>query len=153
VRGGELEDDIFRRDFTFNALARTLSGELVDLVGGQEDLQNRVVRVVGKGNPDDDAVNKLLADSIRTFRALRFAVRFDATLHPSIVKAFDHPDLAAKVASLNDDSKRKELNKLFSFDSFAAIQAVAKLPDALQKALFSSGKLWLKPTTEKVKGH
>src|SRR5665648_126570 len=47
---GSLEEDVKRRDFTINALAMDRYGQIIDFVGGQEDLSNRIIRCVG--NPD-----------------------------------------------------------------------------------------------------
>jgi putative nucleotidyltransferase with HDIG domain len=63
--GLSIEDDMRRRDFTVNAMARRLStGELVDPCGGVEDLRNRVLRTVGP--------NSFAEDPLRIVRGLRF---------------------------------------------------------------------------------
>jgi tRNA nucleotidyltransferase (CCA-adding enzyme) len=59
-----IEDDMGRRDFTVNAMARRLeTGELVDPHGGQEDLRNRVLRTVGP--------RSFAEDPLRLVRGLR----------------------------------------------------------------------------------
>ncbi len=62
-----------RRDFTWNALAITSSGELLDFFGGVEDLRNGLVRHIS------DAFGE---DPLRVLRAVRFAARFDMRLAP-----------------------------------------------------------------------
>ena len=62
-----LAEDLRRRDFTVNAMAMDLEGKLVDLYGGQEDLQNGVLRAVGK------AEDRFEEDALRILRGLRFA--------------------------------------------------------------------------------
>jgi tRNA nucleotidyltransferase (CCA-adding enzyme) len=60
-----VEEDLARRDFTINAMARRLSdGELVDPYGGREDLENRVLRTVSR--------NSFAEDPLRIVRGLRF---------------------------------------------------------------------------------
>src|SRR3954471_18056848 len=60
-----VEDDMRRRDFTVNAMARRLStGELVDPVGGREDLERGVLRTVSP--------TSFAEDPLRLVRALRF---------------------------------------------------------------------------------
>jgi tRNA nucleotidyltransferase (CCA-adding enzyme) len=60
-----VEDDMRRRDFTVNAMARRLStGEIVDPVGGQEDLRNGVLKTV--------SANSFAEDPLRLVRGLRF---------------------------------------------------------------------------------
>jgi len=60
----ELPEDLKRRDFTINAMAMTLDGELLDPLGGEKDLESRVLRTCGATSLSDDAA--------RIFRALRF---------------------------------------------------------------------------------
>jgi len=66
-----IEADLGRRDFTINALAKDSDGNIVDLFGGQEDLQNKIIRAVG--NPND----RFREDPLRMLRAVQFATRFD----------------------------------------------------------------------------
>lgn len=61
----QLADDLVRRDFSVNALAMTLDGEVVDLFNGQDDLEHRSLRVCSSQSFHDDP--------IRIFRAFRFA--------------------------------------------------------------------------------
>ena len=69
-----LREDLSRRDFTVNAMARSPETGLVDLFGGEEDLNNRVIRCVG--NPD----TRFGEDALRILRALRFAAQLGFTL-------------------------------------------------------------------------
>lgn len=62
-----LREDLRRRDFTINAMAANLRGELTDPFGGQEDLKNGVLRCVGE--PD----RRFHEDALRMLRGLRFA--------------------------------------------------------------------------------
>ena len=65
-----LEDDMARRDFTVNAIARRLStGELVDPFGGEADLRARVLRAVGE--------RSFAEDPLRIIRGLRFVSELD----------------------------------------------------------------------------
>ena len=62
-----LEEDLARRDFTVNAMALNLRGELRDPFGGQEDLRRRMLRCVGE--PD----RRFQEDALRILRGMRFA--------------------------------------------------------------------------------
>ena len=65
-----VEDDLARRDFTVNAIARRLAdGELVDPYGGQEDLDNRVLRTVSPRSFEEDP--------LRLVRGLRLVSQLD----------------------------------------------------------------------------
>lgn len=77
-----IEDDVNRRDLTFNALFYDIDkGEIVDLVGGIDDIENGVVRMVG------DPIERMDEDPLRILRAFRFATRYRQPLHPSLLEA------------------------------------------------------------------
>lgn len=75
------EFDAQRRDFTINGLFfDPLENRVIDYVGGQEDLERRVIRAIG------DPAARIAEDKLRMLRAIRFAATFDfnleaATLH------------------------------------------------------------------------
>jgi len=72
VERGSLKMDLYRRDFTINALAIDLNpssfGELIDFFGGQRDLKDKMIRVLHGMS--------FIEDPSRIFRALRFEARF-----------------------------------------------------------------------------
>ena len=63
----DLKSDLSRRDFTINALASTPWGNVIDYFGGMQDIEDKVIRCVGK--PDE----RFAEDGLRIMRALRFA--------------------------------------------------------------------------------
>lgn len=63
----KIEDDLGRRDFTFNAMAYNEKRGLVDLFGGMEDIKNKTVKFIG--DPD----KRIMEDGLRILRAFRFA--------------------------------------------------------------------------------
>ena len=62
-----LKEDLKRRDLTINAFAMDQTGEIQDFFGGEEDLDNQVIRAVGK------AEERFNEDALRMMRAVRFA--------------------------------------------------------------------------------
>jgi tRNA nucleotidyltransferase (CCA-adding enzyme) len=76
VEPASLAEDLYRRDFTINAMAIQLNagqvGQLIDCHGGQKDLRNRTIRVLHEKSFEDDPT--------RTFRAVRFEQRFKGRL-------------------------------------------------------------------------
>jgi len=77
-----IDQDVKRRDLTINALFYDIdAGEVVDLVGGIDDLKNGVVKTVG--SPEE----RFGEDRLRILRAIRFAARFGSELEPSVEKA------------------------------------------------------------------
>lgn len=74
-----IDQDVKRRDLTINALFYDIdTQEVVDLVGGIEDLRNGVVRTVGS------AEERFGEDRLRILRAIRFAGRFGSELDPDV---------------------------------------------------------------------
>lgn len=77
-----IEGDVKRRDLTINALFYDIdTQEVVDLVGGVEDLKKGIVRTVGS------AEDRFGEDRLRILRAIRFAGRFGNELDPSVDSA------------------------------------------------------------------
>jgi tRNA nucleotidyltransferase (CCA-adding enzyme) len=78
VEASSIRQDLYRRDFTINALAVRLgvprSGELLDFFGGLLDLQARQIRVLH--------ANSFIEDPTRIYRAVRFAVRLGFEIEP-----------------------------------------------------------------------
>ena len=75
VERSSIKKDLYRRDFTINALAIRLNrqpGELLDYFGGQRDLKNKVIRVLHSLS--------FVEDPTRVFRAIRFEQRFGFTI-------------------------------------------------------------------------
>lgn len=77
----KLEDDLKRRDFTINALAYDLKGQLKDIYGGVSDLKDKVVRTVG--SPDE----RFTEDALRLLRAIRFACQLGFTINTETEKS------------------------------------------------------------------
>lgn len=76
-----------RRDFTINAMMYDpLTGEYIDVYGGQADLQNKIIRVVDP--------RTFIEDSLRVLRAMQFAARFEFTIDPATAKLCRSIDLS-----------------------------------------------------------
>ena len=76
-----LEEDLRRRDFTVNAMAADLAGDLYDPLGGRADLAAGVLRCVGA--PD----RRFDEDALRILRGVRFAAQMGFTIHPDTAAA------------------------------------------------------------------
>jgi tRNA nucleotidyltransferase (CCA-adding enzyme) len=78
VEASSIQQDLYRRDFTINALAARLTepnpGELLDFFGGLMDLRDRQVRVLH--------ANSFIEDPTRIYRAVRFAVKLGFAIEP-----------------------------------------------------------------------
>jgi poly(A) polymerase len=74
---GSFEEDAWRRDFTINALYYNIYDfSVVDYTGGVEDLNARLIRLIG------DPLQRYQEDPVRMLRAIRFAAKLDFTIHP-----------------------------------------------------------------------
>jgi|GEM_PF-3213522 tRNA nucleotidyltransferase/poly(A) polymerase len=103
--GASLEEDLSRRDFTVNALAVTLSGQLVDLFGGQQDLKEKRIRAIG--NPKD----RFTEDALRMLRAIRFASQFSFTIEEGTKEAIRL--LGKDITRLSRERITGELEKIW----------------------------------------
>ncbi len=92
VEASSIRQDLYRRDFTINALALRLtsprSGELLDFFGGLMDLRSRQIRVL---HP-----NSFIEDPTRIYRAVRFAVRLEMNIE-SETEAYIHNAISSGV--------------------------------------------------------
>lgn len=81
VFGGSLEEDLVRRDFTINSMAMDCTGELIDPLGGREDLEKGLLRT-----PLDPA-ETFTEDPLRMLRAFRFACALDLEIEAATFEA------------------------------------------------------------------
>ncbi|GAC1624494.1 MAG: CCA tRNA nucleotidyltransferase [Ktedonobacteraceae bacterium] len=104
--GTKLEDDLLRRDFTINALARDpLNGHIIDLFEGRQDLEAHILRAVGN-EPD----KRFDEDPLRLLRAVRFAAQLDFTIEAETRRSIIRQ--AAKLQKISRERIRDEMNKL-----------------------------------------
>ena len=104
--GDTLADDLLRRDFTINAMARDpLSGQIIDLFGGRQDLEAHILRAVGN-EPD----KRFDEDPLRLLRAVRFAAQLDFAIEPETRASIARQ--APKLQKISRERIRDEMNKL-----------------------------------------
>ncbi len=112
--GCSLKEDVMRRDFTINALAKnTLTGEIVDYVGGLEDLKNKKLRVLH----DESFID----DPTRIIRGLKFSVRFGFELEEHTRK-LQEEYLSAVNYDMSYKRLKKELIETFNLNSQLAFE-------------------------------
>jgi tRNA nucleotidyltransferase (CCA-adding enzyme) len=82
VTPGTLRADLYRRDFTVNAMAVSLRpenyGELTDPYGGRKDLKNKYIRILHN--------NSFVDDATRIWRAIRYEQRLDFQIEPDTLR-------------------------------------------------------------------
>ncbi len=99
--GVTIEQDVLRRDLTYNSLFYDLDKrQIVDLVGGKEDLQSGITRMVG------DPIERFDEDSLRILRAFRFASRYEHPLHHDTEKAIEKRKQLQNIDTETGEMKR-----------------------------------------------
>lgn len=133
-----LMEDLERRDFTMNTMCIDANGQLIDLLGGKEDINDKIIRTVGNANM------KIYEDSLRILRAIRFATTLNFELDEDLKEAIKrHKDL---LRSLSYFRKKEELDKIFSSTNSAyGIRLIKELE--LEEPLELSNLDKLIPTT------
>ena len=101
------EEDVLRRDFTINGLLLDpQTGQVLDYVGGREDIRAGLIRAIG-----EPAV-RFSEDKLRLVRAVRFAARFGYAIEPATFAAIRQR--AAEVRQVSAERLRDELTKLLT---------------------------------------
>ena len=100
-----LEKDLSRRDFTINAIAADINGEVVDPFNGIIDLQAGIIRTVG------DANQRFSEDYLRILRACRFAVKYGFLISESVETAIY--TLASNLNKISKERLYDEFMKIF----------------------------------------
>ena len=120
VRFASPREDALRRDFTINGMFYDPDAdEVIDYVGGREDLAAGLLRTIGE--PDE----RFAEDYLRLVRAVRFAVRLDFRIDPRTADAVKRH--AAKIAAISGERVFDELSKMLSQPS--AAEALTKLAE------------------------
>ena len=168
VEPGSLVDDLGRRDFTMNAIARcAATREVFDPFNGERAIRNGVIECVG--NPTD----RIREDSLRILRAIRFSITKNMRMEDALQEILKRDYLRrqrhgdqylpreteAKASKLLSNVSREristEVGKIFKHDTSSAIQLLGNEdlvhPD-IRNAIFKDD-IWLKATREqKTKG-
>ncbi|MBE0367109.1 tRNA nucleotidyltransferase [Pseudoalteromonas aurantia] len=100
-----LEQDLFRRDLTVNAIAKANDGQLIDPYHGQDDLNNRILRHVGPAFSEDP---------LRILRVARFAARYDHlgfTIADSTMKMMENMVSRGELKTLTQERIWLEIEK------------------------------------------
>ncbi len=98
-----LKEDLLRRDFTVNAMAYNDTDGLVDIFGGMEDIQNKVIRCVG------DPRARFTEDALRLLRAIRFAAQLSYTIEDETKAAMK--EIAGNLTKISAERIQVELVK------------------------------------------
>jgi poly(A) polymerase len=101
------QEDVQRRDFTINGLLLDPeTNEVLDFVGGRDDLRAGIMRAIGR--PEE----RFREDKLRMLRAVRFAARFGYSIEPETLRAIQK--LAPEIGQVSAERLRDELTKLLT---------------------------------------
>ncbi len=148
VAVGTLADDLRRRDFTVNALARQLlpdgtKGPIIDQHDGVWDLEIRRLKFVG------DPMERLREDGLRALRAIRFKITKGFEWAQETRIAMLDPEVASLLSGVSEDRRREELERCLHFDTLGTLNLIMhELPVEFQEAIFS-GSLRLSATQKR----
>lgn len=101
-----LREDLARRDFTVNAIAMDLNGNIYDYFGGKNDIKNKIIRCVG--NPEE----RFTEDALRILRAVRFSSVLGFTIEENTSNAIHA--LKNRLDNISVERISVELVKLLS---------------------------------------
>lgn len=141
---GTLYDDLVRRDFTVNAIAKDIDGNYIDHFNGRNDIRDRVLRT-----PTDAAIS-FNQDPLRILRGFRFAItkkfHFSDNVLDSI-RGFD----ADRMKIVSTERVRNELRGMFKHDTKKTLHYLHFM-DTLNSDLYDTlfrDNLWFEPTKRK----
>lgn len=137
---GTLKDDLERRDFTVNAMAKDENGEIIDLFNGKMDI-DRMVLITPL--PPEQTFND---DPLRILRAIRFAITKGFSLK-FLDYYINNYDYEGKMGVVSSERIREELYKCFKHDTMDTLDTLNDYPK-LKRYIFENKLMWLKPTME-----
>jgi len=130
------QEDVQRRDFTINGMMLDpATNEVLDFVGGQDDLKAGIVRAIG------DPERRFTEDKLRMLRAVRFAARFDYKIDTATMAAIQK--LAPKIHQVSCERVREELTKMLiegrARRAFELLDTTKLLPEVLPEIAAMKG--------------
>lgn len=143
VEVGTIYDDLARRDFTVNALAKREDGTILDPHGGEADLRLQLLKCVGRTE------DRFTEDGLRLLRAMRFAITKNLQPDTEIRSCLcDYKFLISRLTGVSVERVREELFKCFQYNTLVTLGFLRDY-QALTAAIWTLyPTLWLKPTTE-----
>lgn len=143
---GSLKDDLERRDFTLNALAKDENGNIIDLFDGYTDLMNGILRT------PTDPYKSFKDDPLRIIRAMRFCITKGFILSQELRVAIIEIGIQG-LEKVSVERVRDELEKCFRFDTMKTLDYLfyfkMELNFDLMTYAFKDTGLRLEPTNKK----
>jgi tRNA nucleotidyltransferase (CCA-adding enzyme) len=135
-----LEEDLARRDFTMNAIARAADGRIIDPYHGQADIKQKIIRHIGAA---------FVEDPVRILRAARFSARYtDFTIAPETMVLMQQMVENGEVDALVPERVWQELSKGLMEKTPSRMFDVLRACGALKRILPELHCLWGVPQPE-----
>lgn len=110
-----IKQDLSRRDFTMNAIARDMdTGKYIDPCDGIADIHSNMIRLIGP-------ISRFYEDPRRIIRAIRFAITKSMFLEDRLHKALSTQECCDSLAKINPHALALEVNKCLIFDQLKTI--------------------------------
>lgn len=142
VAPGNLYDDLVRRDFTVNAIAKDIDGSYIDPFNGMQAIKAKVLvtpRTIQESFNDDP---------LRILRAIRFSITKQFSIPSQMRDIIVNYDYKSRMPVVSEERIREELFKCFKHDSLMTMAILCDVTK-LSTYIFDKTNLWLKPTNEK----
>lgn len=134
-------EDLSRRDFTMNAIAK-INDMYLDPFGGIADINNRLIKCVGS------PFEKLTEDPLRGLRALRFSITKNFNISLDILDIINTEPFITNFKTLTKEIIQIELQKMFQFNTIKTIKLLSILSNEFLEVLLPA-EMWLLPTLKK----
>ena len=123
---GTLNDDLIRRDFTCNAIAKDIEGNIIDPFNGIDAIKSKIL-----DTPLDPKIT-FLDDPLRMIRAIRFSITKEFSISDRVLEAMKDPELINRLKeTVSKERIREELTKAFSFDSLKTFRILSETDKSL----------------------
>ena len=116
-----LIDDLYRRDFTINSICMDKDGNIVDLLNGRNDLNNKIIRCIGNSN------DRIVEDPLRILRALRFSAYLNFDIDNELMKSIY--DIKELLRELSYERKYLEIDKIIDLKRLDILEGVSEYLD------------------------
>lgn len=145
IEPGTLYDDLIRRDFTLNALAKDENGNIIDYFDGMWALDAKMLIT-----PLDSRVT-MLDDPLRLIRAFRFSITKDFTISPRVWETCLMDSVVDKLEEVVSQERiREEIFKMMKHNTIKSLELfyeINQINPKIIQIMFGKG-MWLKPTME-----
>lgn len=142
VEPGTIYDDLARRDFTMNAIAKLPNGQFIDPYDGIQDIEYKIIRCVGS------AEERFREDSLRMLRAIRFSITKGFMMDKEIVDCLERRSMVLLLCNVSVERIREELTKCFAFDTMETLRVLNRFT-LVRDFIFNNTNIRLMPTTKK----